>query len=145
QAIFIACDWAAGAQADRIARVVGRLGVPMAAVALASCAAFMAMPWVAPAMGAAAFLVVTAIWSATSSALRAPPMALVSRHVPESRRPWIAGIYLLGLGLAAAIAPYLGLGLRGLDPRLPFAAASAALAVFVVLLARAERGFAKPA
>jgi hypothetical protein len=51
QALFIACDWAAGAQADRIGRLVGRFGVPMAAVALASCAAFVAMPWVAPAMG----------------------------------------------------------------------------------------------
>jgi Major Facilitator Superfamily len=145
QAIFIACDWAAGAQADRIARLVGRFGVPMAAVAIGSCVAFVAMPWVAPAMGAAGFLAVTAVWSATSSALRAPPMALVSRHVPEARRPWIAGIYLLGLGLAAAIAPYLGLALKGVDPRIPFAAASVALAVFVVLLAQAERRFEKPA
>jgi MFS family permease len=144
QAIFIACDWAAGAQADRVARLVGRIGVPMAAVALASCAAFVAMPWVAPALGAAGFLAVTAIWSAASSALRAPSMALVSRHVPEPRRPWIAGTYLLGLGLAAVAGPYAGTTLRSLDPRIPFAAASVALAVFVLLLARAERSYEKP-
>jgi MFS family permease len=67
-------------------------------------------------------------------------MALVSRHVPEARRPWIAGIYLLGLGLAAAIGPYLGLAFKGVDPRIPFTAASVALAVFVVLLAQASVG-----
>ena len=140
QAIFIACDWAAGAYADRVAGAMKRIGGPMAIATLMSCAAFVALPFVAPAMGAAAFLALTAFWSATSSALRAPPMALVSRHVPESEHPWLAGTYLLGLGVAAALGPYLALTLKGVDPRVPFIAASIAVVAFAAVLTQAERG-----
>jgi len=141
QLIFIACDWAAGVYADRVGRLVGKIGGRMALVTLASCAAFIAMPWIAPAFGAVAFLALTALWSASSSALRAPPLALVSRHAPTPKQPLYAGVYLLGFGLAAAMAPYLGLALKGVDARVPFAVASVALAVLAMLLAHAERGY----
>ena len=139
QAIFIACDWAAGMYADRVANSMKRIGQPMAMVTLASCAAFLALPFVAPIAGAGAFLVLTAFWSATSSALRAPSLALVSRHVPESKQAWVAGVFLLGMGLATGLAPFLALSLKGVDPRVPFAAASIALAIFALLLTQAER------
>ena len=141
QAIFIACDWAAGLYADRVANAMKRIGQPMAVATLASCAAFVALPFVAPAAGAAAFLALTAFWSATSSALRAPALALVSRHVPESANSWIAGVFLLGLGIASGLAPYLTLTLKGVDPRIPFGLVSLALALFTVLLAQAERSY----
>jgi len=141
QAIFIACDWAAGVYADRVGRLVGRIGGRMAMVTLASCAAFIAMPWIAPAFGAIAFLALTALWSATSSALRAPPLALVSRHAPTPKQPLYASVYLMGFGIASALAPYLGLALKGVDARVPFAAASVALAAMAVLLALAERSY----
>ena len=119
---------------------------PLAGVCIASCAAFLALPFVAPVAGAGVFLAVTAFWSATSSALRAPTLALVSRHAPESKQPWVAGMFLLGMGVAAGLAPYLTLVLKGVDPRVPFAAASVALAVFAWSLAQAERGYEpKPA
>ena len=105
QAIFIACDWAAGVYADRVAKAMKRIGEPMAMATLASCAAFLALPFAAPAAGAAAFLALTAFWSATSSALRAPTLALVSRHVPDGGSSWIAGVFLLGLGVASGLAP----------------------------------------
>ena len=139
QAIFIACDWAAGVYADRVGNAMRRIGAPMAAAALASCAAFLALPFVAPMAGAAVFLALTAFWSATSSALRAPTLALVSRHVPESKQPWVAGMFLLGTGVAAGLAPYLALMLKGVDARVPFVAVSIALALFAWLLAQAER------
>src|SRR6188768_528603 len=69
QAIFIACDWAAGVYADRVAGAMKRIGGAMAMATLASCAAFLALPFVAPLAGAAVFLGLTAFWSATSSAL----------------------------------------------------------------------------
>ncbi|MEO5692645.1 MAG: MFS transporter [Usitatibacter sp.] len=144
QLIFITCDWAAGVYADRVGRLVGKIGGRMALVTLGSCAAFIAMPWIAPAFGAVAFLALTALWSASSSALRAPPLALVSRHAPTPKQPLFAGVYLLGFGLAAAIAPYLGLALKGVDARVPFAVASVALAVLAMLLAHAERGYEAP-
>ena len=139
QAIFIACDWAAGVYADRVANAMKRIGEPMAIATLASCAAFLALPFVAPMAGATAFLVITAFWSATSSALRAPALALVSRHVPASDSSWVAGVFLLGMGVAAGLAPYLALTLKGVDPRIPFAVVSIALAFFALLLAQAER------
>lgn len=143
QAIFIACDWAAGVYADRAGRAMARIGTPMAGAALASCVAFLALPWAAPAMGAVPFLVLTAFWSATSSALRAPAAALVSRHAPAPEQPRIAAFYLLGLGVATALAPYAALALKGVDPRGPFAVASAAVVVLAFVIARAERGFEK--
>ena len=145
QAIFIACDWAAGVYADRVAGAMKRIGEPMALATGLSCAAFVALPFVAPALGAAVFLALTAMWSATSSALRAPPMALISRHVPESQHRWLSGAYLLGLGIAGALGPYLALALKGVDPRVPFVAASIAVVVFTLLLVQAERGSAPAA
>ena len=144
QAIFIACDWAAGIYADRIARTVGRVGGTMAGITVVSCAAFIALPWIAPAAGIVPFLFFTVLWSVTSSALRAPPFVLMSRHADASRRSWVAGLYLLGLGIASALAPYLGLSLKQVDPRIPFAAASIALASVAVALAHAERSWKAP-
>lgn len=145
QVVFIACDWAAGVYADRLARLFGRIGERLAAVTLVSCGAFVALPWVAPAAGAGAFLALTVVWSATSSALRAPPLVLASRHAPASRQPWLAALFLLGMGVASALAPYLGLNLKFLKPQLPFAVASIGLAIFAIVLARAERRFEAPA
>ena len=48
QAIFVICDWAAGVYADRVSATVGRLGPRIALVTLVSCAAFLALPFVAP-------------------------------------------------------------------------------------------------
>jgi hypothetical protein len=138
QVIFLACDWVAGVYADRSARLFGRVGNWMAIVALVSCTAFMVLPWVAPG-SAKAFLVVIVIWSVTSSALRAPSLAVASRHTGSAAQGWVPCAFLLGLGAASAIAPYLAVELRQFDPRIPFAISSVALAAFVLALARVER------
>ena len=138
QAIFVACDWAAGVLADRVAGAIGKLGKQIAFVTLVSCFAFLAMPWVAPQLGAPVFIALTVLWSVTSSALRAPPFVLFSRRSSQPRQAWVAGTYLLGFGLAAAMAPFLGSALKTIDPRIPFAAASIVLAVVTLVLARAE-------
>jgi len=51
---------------------------------------------------------------------------------------------MLGLGVANAASPFIGLGLRGIDPRLPFAIASVALAAVTLGLVAAERALARP-
>ena len=139
QVIFLACDWAAGVYADRVARKFGLVGGWMATVTLVSCGAFIALPFVAS-FAATPFLFLTIVWSATSSALRAPPFAIVSRHTPPAGQPRIAPAYLFGLGLASAVAPYIAIDLRAMDPRIPFAVSSIGLALFAFALARAERG-----
>lgn len=140
QAIFIACDWAAGVYADRVASTMNRIGPRLAMVTFFSCAAFLALPWAAPAGSVPLFLALTILWSATSSALRAPPLVLLGKHAAAPQRPWLAGLYLFGVGAAGAAAPYLGSSLKGIDPRIPFALSSIVVAVVTFALARVERG-----
>ena len=85
------------------------------------------------------------VWAVTSSALRAPPMMLLGKYVPPAGVPWVSTLSLVGLGLAGATAPYLTLGLRGVDPRLPFALASLALVAAVGGMLWAEKHLAAAA
>src|SRR6185436_21083845 len=74
QAIFLVCDWLAGVLADRVGDAVARLGRQIAVVTLVSCAAFLALPLVAPGRSPVLLLALTVVWSASSSMLRAPPL-----------------------------------------------------------------------
>ena len=116
QAIFVACDWAAGIYADRLLGVLGRIGPRIAMVTLVSTAAFLALPWIAPMGSVALFIALTVLWSATSSALRAPPLVLLGKHAAAPQRPWLVGLYLFGVGAAGAVSPYLGSALEGDRP-----------------------------
>jgi hypothetical protein len=142
QLIFVLADYAMGAASDRAARVVGRLGRVVLAVTLLSCAAFLALPLVAPSGSAALFLGIVVLWSVTSSALRAPPLTLVGRHAARPQVPWLVGLSMLGLGVASAIAPYLSVVLRDVDPRGPFLLSSVALALATWGIVAAERALA---
>jgi hypothetical protein len=147
QAIFAVCDWAVGVAADRVAGAMGRLARFVLTGTIVSCAAFLLLPLAAGA-GAPALLALIVIWSVTSSLLRAPPLVLLGRHAPPASQPWLAGLALFGLGAAAAAAPYLAVALKGVDPRVPFALSSAALAAATLGILWAERtlgGRAAPA
>lgn len=67
------------------------------------------------------------IWTATSSALRAPPWALLGKYASAPSVPWMNALMLSGIAIGSALAPYLGVTLKNLDPRLPFAVSSLAL------------------
>jgi MFS family permease len=142
QLIFVATDYLLGVAADRVAARVGRLGAAIAGVTLVSCAALLLLPWAAPQGSPSIFLGLVVVWAATSSALRAPPLVLLGRHAARSSVPWLASLTLLGLGLASALAPYLTLRLRELDPRGPFALSSLALVLATWGLVRVERHLA---
>lgn len=139
QLVFVFADYASGVAADRVARTLGRIGPWVLAATLVSCTAFLALPFVAPGASAAVFVAVIMVWAVTSSALRAPPLALVGKYAAKPTQPILIGLSLLGLGIANALQPYLGLSLRGIDPRIPFALSSAALALVTVGLVLAER------
>jgi MFS family permease len=139
QAIFTLMDFSMGVAADRVQRVLGRLGRLLVILTAVSCAAFLLLPLAAPSGSPLLFLVLIAIWAVTSSALRAPPMAILGKYVPAPKLPWVSTLTLLGMGVAGAGAPYLTVSLRGVDPRLPFALSSIALIVAVSAMLWAEK------
>ena len=143
QLVFVFADYASGVAADRVSRAVGAIGGWVLAATLVSCAAFLALPFAAPGASPWAFLALTMIWAVTSSALRAPPLSLLGRHVAKPNQPWLLSLSLLGLGVANAISPYLGLQLRGVDPRIPFVLSSVALALVTLGLIAVEKKLAR--
>lgn len=143
QLIFVAMDFAMGVMADRISRVLGKLGLIVLWITLGSCAAFLLLPFVAPSGAAWLFIAVTALWTASSSALRAPPLMLLGKYAPKPSVPWLSALSLVGLGVASAVSPYLALTLRDLDPRIPFVVSSLALALATFGIVWAERTLAK--
>jgi hypothetical protein len=144
QAIFTVCDFATGIAADKVTRVLGRLGTWVAIATALSCAAFVALPFLAGA-GAPAFLALTVLWAVTSSALRAPPWLLLGKYVAKPSIPYMSSLAMLGFGLTGALGPYLGITLRDLDPRWPFVLSSVALVLTTLGMISAERMLAKDA
>ena len=143
QLIFVIMDFAMGAMADRVSRVLGKVGYAVLGITLASCLAFLVLPFVAPEGSPALFLAVTLLWTASSSALRAPPLMLLGKYAPEPSVPWLSALSLFGLGVAGAISPYLTIVLRDTDARLPFVLSSLALALATAGIIWAERALAQ--
>ena len=146
QAIFTVTDFAMGVASDKVSRLVGRLGHWVAAITALSCAAFVALPFVAGTkLGPTALLVLIVIWAVTSSALRAPPLMLLGKYAARPAIPYLMSLAMLGLGIAGAVSPYLAITLAKQDPRLPFVIASVALVLTSLALAKVERSLAKDA
>lgn len=145
QLVFVIADWLMGARADRMSRVIGRLGPRLALVTLLSALAFLLLPFAAPLASPLLFLALTFLWTVTSSALRAPPLMLIGKYAASGARPVISGMWLFGFGIAGAIAPYLTIALRDTDARLPFALASVSVAIAAWALGWAERNLAAAA
>jgi hypothetical protein len=129
QAIFAVSDWAAGVYADRVAGVVGRLGRAILLAALISAGMLAAMPWLAQGGHGLLLLIAIAVWAAASSLLRAPAFSLLARMGGVSRKSGVVSWSLVGVSAAGAVGPLLTQTLKQIDPILPLALASAALAV----------------
>jgi MFS family permease len=147
QAIFTITDTAMGVAADRIARLVGRLGIFVGVLTALSCAAFVALPFIASAGHDAKpfFIAVIVIWAITSSALRAPPLVLLGKYRAKPEIPFLSALVMLGYGIAGAVSPYLGVVLRGVDARLPFVISSVVLLITTLALSKVERAVAEEA
>jgi MFS family permease len=145
QLVFAVMDYTMGLMADRVSRVLGRLGYIVLGVTLASCAAFLLLPFVAPLGAAWLFLLLTVLWTVSSSALRAPPLVLVGKYAAQPSVPWLSALSLFGLGVASAVSPYLAITLRDADPRIPFVMSSVALALATLGIVWAERALARSA
>jgi Na+/melibiose symporter-like transporter len=137
QVIFAVADVITGFWIDRVRSGLARFGGWILGATALSCAAFLALPFLNfhPLWLLAAILV----WSVTSSALRSPPWALLARYAATPSVPWLSALVLTGSAVAAAMAPYLGIALRGVDPRLPFLISTLTLLATVGGLVYAER------
>ncbi|MGY3528753.1 MFS transporter [Bradyrhizobium sp. USDA 4452] len=145
QAIFAVSDTAMGMAADRISILVGRLGVFVGILASISCAAFIALPYVADTgPGAKVWLIASiVIWAVTSSALRAPPLTLLGKYRAQPSVPFLAALAMLGYGIAGAVSPYLAVVLRDHDARLPFVLSGAVLLLTALAFSGIERRVAE--
>ena len=137
QVLMAIFDLGFGVAAARGLQRYGRIAPIVLGISLVSCLAFLLLPQIAAT--APLLLALTVIWVITSSALRAPLYALLSRHAATPGRAALAGMMTLGMAGAGMIAPWLGAQLKPLDPALPFALSSLALAALVLPLAAAER------
>jgi len=136
QAIFTLSDTAMGIAADRIGPVAGRFGLFVGLLTAISCAAFVALPFVAASANPALLIGLIVIWAVSSSVLRAPPLTLLGRHGARPAIPFLAALVMLGYGVAGAVSPYLGVIMRDYDPRLPFIISSAVLLLTALGLSR---------
>ena len=143
QLVFIVTDLVVGVWSDRAAAVQGRIGRVVLVATLGSALAFLLLPWAAPQGSPALLLVLTLAWAIPSSALRAPPLTLLGRYVAKPAQPAMVALFALGLGLASAVSPYVGLALKGVDPRWPFALAALTLAAVTLGMVAAERALVR--
>src|SRR3979411_962070 len=94
QAIFNITATARGIFADKTKPIVGRLGVFVAVLTALSCAAFVALPFVAETgpNSQAIFIALIVVWSITSSALRAPPLTLLGKYGARPQIPFLSAL-----------------------------------------------------
>jgi MFS family permease len=137
QLVFALSDVATGFWLDRVRAGLARVGPWMLGVTTVSCLAFIVLPFAGA--SAAVLFGALAVWAVTSAALRSPPWVLLSRHAAIPSLPWLSALVLTGTAVGSALAPYLGIALRGVDPRVPFVLSSVTLAATVAGLVVAER------
>src|SRR3569623_2144428 len=101
QAIFTIADTAMGIAADKITPYIGRLGLFVGLLTAISCAAFVALPFIAGAGTAAQgwFIALIVVWAITSSALRAPPLTLLGKYRARPQVTILAALAMLGYGV----------------------------------------------
>lgn len=141
QAIFTITDTLMGIASDRMTTIAGRLSRIVIWLTVVSCAAFLALPFVAD-LGPNAKIALIALiltWAVTSSALRAPPLALLGKFAARPSIPILSCLVMLGYGIAGAISPYLGVVLRNHDPRIPFVISTVVLLVTAMAMSWIER------
>lgn len=145
QLVFMAADVASGVFTDRVQGALGRIGPWIVGCTVLSCIAFLLLPHAVLLGGAAPILALglVLVWTATSSALRAPPFALLGKHAARPALPWLNSLMLFGLAAGGAAAPYLGVVLKNTDPRLPFALSSLTLLAVTAGIVYLERSLVR--
>ena len=134
QLIFAAMDIAFGMVADRMADGYRKLAHLLLWLTTVSAGAFLLLPLLGS-VSPGLLLAVLAIWVVSASVVRAPTLVLLAKRAKAAQQGRLVAYYAGGMALASALSPFLGLALKGADPRLPFAVSALSLlaAVFVLL------------
>jgi MFS family permease len=134
QLVFATMDIAFGMVADRVADGYRKLAHLLLWLTTVSAGAFLLLPMLAG-VSPGLLLAVLAIWVVSASVVRAPTMVLLAKRAKAAQQGLLVAWYAGGMALASALSPFLGLTLKGADPRLPFAISALSLlaAVFVLL------------
>ncbi len=140
QVVFAAMDVVTGFWIDRVRAGLARLGGWILGVSAVSCGAFLLLPFAGA--SPALLLGLILVWALASSALRSPPWALLARYAAAPSVPWLSTLVLTGTAVAGALSPYLGIALRNVDPRIPFAVSTLTLLAAVGGLVWVERRLA---
>ena len=135
QLAFAVMDVAFGVMADRMAEGYRRLACLLVVLSSLSAVAFALLPLVAG-VAHEPLLAVLAIWVVSTSVVRAPTLILLSKRAKAAQQADLVVWYASGMALASALAPFIGLWLKGVDPRLSFTISAVTLLVAVVVLLR---------
>ena len=135
QLIFAVMDIGFGVAADRIGEGYRRLAKLLLILSTLSAVAFMLLP-MAAGLSSGILLSVLAIWVISTSVVRAPTLVLLAKQARATQQRSLVIWYIAGMGLALALSPFLGLWLKGADPRLPFTVSAVTLLLAVVVLLR---------
>ena len=135
QLVFAVMDVAFGVMADRMAEGYRRLARLLVVLSSLSAVAFVLLPLVAG-VAPGALLAVLAIWVVSASVVRAPTLILLGKRAKAAQQADLVVWYASGMALASALAPFVGLWLKGSDPRLSFSMSAVTLLVAVIVLLR---------
>jgi hypothetical protein len=135
QLVFATMDIAFGMVADRVADGYRKLAHLLLWLTTVSAGAFLLLPMLAG-VSPGLLLAVLAIWVVSASVVRAPTMVLLAKRAKAAQQGRLVAWYAGGMALASALSPFLGLTLKGTDPRLPFAISALSLLVAVFVLLR---------
>jgi MFS family permease len=129
QLIFALMDIAFGLMADRMANAYHKLARLLLLLTTVSAIAFLLLPQLGES-SSGILLFLLAVWVVSASVVRAPTLVLLAKRAKAAQQAHLVIWYSAGMALAMALSPFVGLTLKGVDPRVPFA-----LSAFVLLLA----------
>ncbi len=135
QLVFAVMDVAFGVMADRMAEGYRHLARLLVVLSSLSAVAFVLLPLVAG-VAPGALLAVLVIWVVSTSVVRAPTLILLSKRAKAAQQADLVVWYASGMALASALVPFVGLWLKGSDPRLSFTISAVTLLVAVIALLR---------
>lgn len=131
QLVFALMDPLMGAWADKIEARMRSLAPWVISLNLLAAGAFIALPVFAehlPNMPAL-LLLATFVWVVSASVLRAPLFVMLDRLPGAPDRTTRIAQAAAGIAIGAALAPFIGLWLKGMSPFIPFLLSSVTLAV----------------